>query len=206
MAVGHQNGLPETVSLFADASNLMHAAHDIPAIMRVAVATAMQLSNANAAAAGLRIDDKLAFSEYCNGEGWQTLQCRYGAEVGWADDLIRHKKSFLMTRPNEELCFDHEDAPALARARQVLVVPVIGKAEDLLACLLLFDHNEEKFDKQDAALLEQLASMMSVAIDNGIQLSQSRRIEADLEKSVATYRTLVEQIRTDSECTLASER
>jgi len=194
MAVGYQNKLPELVSHFADASNRMHAARDIPAVMRIAVATAMQLVHAKAAAAGLRIDDKLAFSEYCNGEHWETLPCRYGAEIGWVDDLIKYRKSFFVTETDKEPCIAMQHAPALTDAKQVLVMPVIGKEDDLLACLLLFDKSEGLFDEQDVALVEQLASMMSVAIDNGIELSESRRIEEDLEKSVATYRTLVEQI------------
>ncbi len=191
---GYQNKLPELVSLFAEASNRMHAAGDIPVVMRVAVTTAMQLVHARAAAAGLRIDDKLAFSEYCNGDGWEPLQCRPGAEVGWVDDLIRFRKPFFITGADKEPCFSMQYAPALAGAQQVLVAPVIGKENDLLACLLLFDHNEGLFDEQDVMLVETLTTMMSVAIDNCIRLSESRRIEADLEKSVATYRTLVEQI------------
>ncbi len=194
MAAGYQNNLSELFSLFADASNRMHAASDIAAVMRIAAATAMQLMHAKAAAAGLHMDDKLAFSEYCDGEGWETLQCRYGAEVEWVDDLIRHKKPFLVNEVDKEPCFSSLHAPALADTSQVLVAPVIGREDDLLACLLLFDKNEGLFDAQDVAVVEKLASMMSVAIDNCIQLSESRRIEEDLEKSVATYRTLVEQI------------
>lgn len=192
MVALHQKRYTELLPLFANASNRMHTSLDIPSIMRVAVATAIQLVNTKAAAVALLVDGKLVFSEYCNNDGWKTLQCRYGAEVGWIGDLIRHRKSLIINKPDEKLCLDTEIAQAYAE--QLVAVPVIGKEDDLLACLLLFDKNEGLFDEQDAALLEQLASMVAVAIDNGIQLSESRRIEADLEKSVATYRTLVEQI------------
>lgn len=194
MADAHQLSHTDLVSIFADASNHMHLSLDIPSILRVAVITAMQLANSKAAATGLRIDDQLAFSEFCSGDGWQTLKERYGSEVGWVNDLMQHKRAIRITKDDEPSCFDRLAAPLLNQASDMIVLPVIGKEDDLLACLLLFDKQSGAFDAVDIALLEQLASMMTVAIENGIQLSESRRVEEDLEKSVATYRTLVEQI------------
>jgi len=172
----------------------MHLSMDIPSILRVAVVTAMQLVNSKAAATGLRIDDQLAFSEYCSGDGWQTLIARYGSEVSWVNDLMQHKKIIRVTKDDESSCFDLLAAPLLNQSSDMIALPVIGKEDDLLACLLLFDKQSGAFDVMDIALLEQLASMMTVAIENSIQFSESRRVEEDLEKSVATYRTLVEQI------------
>ena len=194
MAAGDQDNLFELFSLFANASNRMHAAGDIAAVMRIAATTALQMTHSGAATAGLRLNDQLAFSEYCLGRSWSPLQCRYGAEVGWVDTVIKQKTPLLVSKADKGRCFADQHVTALTNARQMLVIPVIDKANDLLACLLLFDKTRGAFDAQDIAVVEKLASMMSVAIDNCIQLSESRRIEADLEKSVATYRTLVEQI------------
>jgi len=66
MPIAHQKSHTELVSLFADASNLMHASLDIPSIMRVAALTAMQLVESEAVACGLLIENKRAFSEYCD--------------------------------------------------------------------------------------------------------------------------------------------
>ncbi len=194
MAVAHQHKLPELVSQLTNASNRMHTARNIPDVMRTAVAAAMQLVHAEAASAGLYIDGQFAFSEYRNYEAWTPLQCRYGVETGWVNDLIRHQKPFILTTTDTKTCFAMQHAPALAETKQTLVAPVIGKENDVLACLLLFNKQQGLFDEQDMAIVLQLASMMSVAIDNCIELSESRRLEEDLEKSVATYRTLVEQI------------
>ncbi|NWF35885.1 diguanylate cyclase [Mariprofundus sp. KV] len=194
MADAHQLSHTELVTLFAEASNLMHVSLDIPSIMRVASLTAMQLVDASAVATGLLLDDKLAFSEYYDGQAWKAYACRFGSENGWIDDLISHRKVLAVSQCDEPSPFDENIAPVLAQAEQFIAIPVIGKEDDLLACMLLFDGNEVQFDALDCAHLELLASMMSVAIDNSIQLSENRRVEEDLEKSVATYRTLVEQI------------
>ncbi|NWF39297.1 diguanylate cyclase [Mariprofundus sp. NF] len=194
MTDAHQKSHTELVALFAQASNLMHVSPDIPSIMRVASLTAMQLVDASAAATGLLLDDKLAFSEYGDGVSWTSYACRFGSEVGWIDDLIKHRKTCVINQLDEPSVFDADLAPALAQAERFIAVPVIGKEDDLLACILLFDGNKVELDGLDCAHLELLASMMSVAIDNSIQHAENRRVEEDLEKSVATYRTLVEQI------------
>lgn len=194
MSEAHQKSYAELVSLFADASNAMHVSLDIPSIMRVAIASAMRLVDAKDGAAGLMIDEELAFSEYSNGETWQPMQLRLGSDVSWVSDIYSNKKPLLMNEVEDFSCFDQQSDAELAEAKQLIALPVIGKEHDLLACLLLFEHRDSRFSEGDVLLLEQLSSMVSVAIENSIQLSESRRVEEDLEKSVATYRTLVEQI------------
>ncbi|PIP02463.1 MAG: GGDEF domain-containing protein [Zetaproteobacteria bacterium CG12_big_fil_rev_8_21_14_0_65_54_13] len=181
-------------ALFASASNHMHASVDIAEMLQVGVLTATQLVHAKAGTAALLIDGRLAFSEYLQEMVWHPLQCRFGSEVSWVGDLIAHQTAFIMTDPDEIKGFDEQTGHCLPQAEELAVVPVIGKNHELLACLLLFAKTGQTFEGSDTLLLQQLASMMSVAIENGIQQSANRRVEADLEKSVATYRTLVEQI------------
>jgi len=178
--------------LFVDASNRMHASSDIPAILRIAVQVAMQLVHGQWGTAGLRIEDQLVFTEYSDGDSWYPHPWRFGTEQACLGELIRHHDSVILQGSGAAMAGRHADA--------LLAVPVMGKEHDLLACLMLFDNSHSNvgegvcFDAHDQALLEQLASMVSVAIENSIQLMKSSRIEMDLEKSVATYRTLVEQI------------
>ncbi len=194
MSVAQKMSQTELLSLFAHASNSMHEALDIPSVLRIAVTSAIQLVDARACAAGLLVDGKLAFSEYGDGLNWMPMKCRFGAGDGWVGDLIQYRKPFIVIEADAITGFDPEVAPDLAEIGQLIAIPIIGKQDDMLACLLVFDKKEGMFDAQDGVLLEQLASMVSVALENAIQLLESRRVEADLEKSVATYRTLVEQI------------
>jgi len=184
--------------LFAAASNQMHACSDIPTIMRVAVQTGMQLVQAGSAAAGLHMDHRLVFSERCEAQRWHVLQWSFGAEQpGLGRLLVRHDSFYMGNRDVVSSLGAEGGLPFRIRGG-LLAVPVTGKQGDLLACLLFTmkqsAHGSSIFDAHDQHILEQLASMMSVAIENSIQLMESSRVEADLQKSVATYRTLVEQI------------
>jgi len=194
MSRGKQKNHMQMLSLFTDASNRMHGSFDIPSILHVGILTALQLVDARAGAAALRIDGRLALSEYCEDNHWQPLQCRFGDEVSWVGDLIAQPTAFIISRPDELTSFAERTGHCLPETRQLAIVPVIGKQHDLLACLLLFAKTEIPLEEVDTILLEQLATMMAVAIENAIQQSENRKIEVDLEKSVATYRTLVEQI------------
>ncbi len=194
MPIADQQKPKQLFSLLTDASNRMHACLDIAEITRIAVSSAMQLVDAKAATSALLIDHALAFSEFNDGSNWQPLHYRLALEEEWVDDLINTRRSFIVSGSDDVHAFDLHMGKTLPVSDHLVVVPVIGKEKELLACLLIFDADAPLFDDQSRELLESLASMMSVAIENSITLAESRRIEVDLEKSVATYRTLVEQI------------
>ncbi|EAU55430.1 diguanylate cyclase domain-containing protein [Mariprofundus ferrooxydans] len=182
------------LSLIADASNRMHGSIDIPAILQVGMLTAVQLVDANAGAAALMMDGCLAFTEYVKGDRRQPLPCRFGDEAGWVRELMANQRSFVIRESDEMDAFAEQTGHCFPATEQLAVVPVIGKEHDLLGCLLLFADAASRLAASEVVLLEKLATMMTVAIENAIQQSEKRRVEADLEKSVATYRTLVEQI------------
>ncbi|MDQ6997886.1 MAG: diguanylate cyclase [Mariprofundus sp.] len=194
MSITDQETLKQPFLLLTDASNRMHASLDIAEITRIAISSAMLLVHAKAATSALMIDNALAFSEFSDGSNWQPLPCRLALEEEWVDDLIKTRRSFIVSGSDDVSAFDLHMGQTVPVSDHLVVVPVIGKEEDLLACLLIFDADASLFDDQSRALLESLASIMSIAIENSILLAESRTIEIDLEKSVATYRTLVEQI------------
>ncbi|MDX8405208.1 MAG: diguanylate cyclase [Mariprofundus sp.] len=194
MTGGKQKSYTEVFALLADASNRMHGSFDIAAIVHVAIQTALALADAKAGATALMLDSRLAFSEQCTATDHQPLSCRFGKEVSWVGELLANCTSFIISDQAELKLFAKETGHCFPVTEQLIVVPVIGAEQDLIACLLLFAKEGRRFSADDSDLLGQLASMMSVAIENSIQQLEKSRIEADLEKSVATYRTLVEQI------------
>ena len=190
----HKSQVSET-QLLADASNRMHALSDIASIMRIAVTTGMQLVAAAEAAAALCLEGRLCFSEYRDASGWQQASWSCGAEHGRLGVMLSQHETLVFPAAHATeagLACEDED---FVSAGPLIAVPVSGRANKLLACLLFY-HKQggPYFDVRDSQLLEQLASMVAVAVENSIQITESRRVEADLQKSVATYRTLVEQI------------
>ncbi len=180
----------DLVALLAGASSRMHASTDLPFIVREAVSTAIKLVGADGAAAGLFLNQKVIFSEYSDGAERHPFQAQFDAE-SWLAELIAHHKQVVLEKAEVQACFSADSGPVLAGLERIIAVPVLGRGNDLLACLLLLNPGHGKDVRRD---LEQFALMMSSAIENSIRCAESCRAEADLEKSVATYRTLVEQI------------
>ena len=148
MSVGQNMNKAELLALFAHASNCMHACLDIPSILRIAVSSAVRLVGARAGSAGLVVDGRLAFSEYSDGQNWLPMSCRFGAEDGWVGDLIKYRKSFIVTEADAITgngvgfghnkgfsIFDQVSDPAIlstkaARHRQpVLAIRVFAKGQ-----------------------------------------------------------------------------
>lgn len=183
----------DLVSIFTAASNHMHSCPDIDAILRVGIITSTQLFTASAAAAGHITEGHIELHEYCDAAGWHPCQLRIDGSNHWLPPLQQHQSITLL---DEEIAplFDAIALPSLTRSKQLLIIPVTDNRNELTACLLLFSKTQTPLSTEACTLLEQLTSMMAVAIDNTNQLAESRRIEQDLEKSVATFRNLVEQI------------
>jgi len=182
------------IALLADASNRMHASYDITAIMQAGRDAAIDLVGVSAGAVALMIDQRLAFSEYRTAGISTPLDKRFGDDTAWVGDLLNNRTAFILTEPADLAQFSEDTSHCFPVTGEIAIVPVNGEQRDILACLLLFSTPDHSLHNNDLLLLEQLASMMAVAVENSIEHSEKRRIEADLEKSVATYRTLVEQI------------
>ena len=163
-------------------SSRMHASSDIASIMRLAVSSCMQLVDVSEGASGLLLENQFAFAEYYDGDHWRPMQRNFD-DVGMFNDLISELQPQIITSSTAQL-----------ETEQMLALPVVNEEGNLLACLILFQPKQGEFSEENIFLLMQVASIMASAIENSIRHADSQRIEADLEKSVATYRTLVEQI------------
>ena len=182
-----QSNRIELITLLTQASHRMHASVDIAKILHVAVETAISLTETKLAAAGLMIDGQMAFSEFMGKQGWVPMPCRFGAD-SWFAPVFEQQQSVEILKKDIPVKFDCALASALGEEDAIIVVPVLGLNSTVLGCLMM--------QKKGAVAeeLKQLSVMVASAIENSIQSTERERIEADLEKSVATYRTLVEQI------------
>ncbi len=176
-------------ALFSAVSNQMHQSLEIPVITRAAVVAGMTLTGARAGATGLMMQEQMAVNEFFSSGEWLPLHGRFDADEGVIGGLMVRRKTMLFNDLKQQSGF--EDFGAVT---QLLAVPVIGKGDALLGCLLMFDQDENAFDDKDCSHLEALASMTATAIEHAIRMAESRQAEEDLERSVATFRSLVEQI------------
>lgn len=191
MGAGKPINQLEWITQIAKASCRLHASLDIPSMMREAVSGAMQLIGANAGAAGLLVDGKLSFSECAIESNWLPMNCRFDAD-GILANIITERTPVCIKESTVFVVSDH--GHPLAEVKQLIAVPVVSAEGDWLACIVLMNSQNYTFENQDIAVLEQMALMMANALESSLRQVESKRVEADLEKSVATYRTLVEQI------------
>ncbi len=180
--------------LFTRACNRIHEFLEIPSIMRATVYSALDLVAAEVGATGLLLDGQMAFSECFSNGKWTSLKHRFDVGNGVIGHLIKYGRSYLSNDPSMEPRINPEIDAELGGVRQLIAIPIYGKQDGLIGCLLLFNKKDGGFTEGEQTLLERLASITSIAINNAIQISEYRRVEEDLQKSVATYRTLVEQI------------
>jgi len=180
--------------LFANACNRIHASLEIPTIIRATVTAALETIPARIGAAGLLIDGEMGFTECLNGDEWMRLQHRFKSGEGVIGHLMKSGRPYLSNNASAEPKANPEIDVQLGGVKQLIAVPIFGKQDGLVGCILVFNSKRDAFSDSDLKQLERLASIASVAIDNAIHISESRRVEADLQKSVATYKTLVEQI------------
>ncbi|MDX8388029.1 MAG: sensor domain-containing diguanylate cyclase [Ghiorsea sp.] len=187
--MGNQLENVNVITWMAEASQRMHASSDVSLIMREAVVLCLKLVTAKQGAAGLLIDDELAFSEYSDAKSWYPMLCRFNQSQSLATLIKEQKVSIGATKSS----FYPDLGHALTTVDSILAVPVMG-SQGLLACLVLMNAEAGEFSQQNVMSVEQVAVMMASAIESGLKHVENKRVEADLQKSVATYRTLVEQI------------
>jgi len=184
----------DPIELLSKACNRIHESLEIPSIMRATVSSALDLVDAKIGATGLLINGKMAFSECFSDGEWIQLQHRFNAEDGVVGHIIKQGRPYLSNDLSQEPRIPPEIDAELGGLRQLIAIPIYGRQDGLIGCLLVFNKRHDIFTNSDQTTLEHLASITSTAIDNAIQISESKTIEEDLQKSVATYRTLVEQI------------
>ena len=122
------------------------------------------------------------------------LKYRFDVGKGVIGHIIKHGRPYLSNDPSQEPQINPEIDSELGGIRQFIAVPIFGKQDGVIGCLLVFNKKSGQFTEAEQTILEQLVSIASSAIDNAIQISENKRVEEDLHKSVATYKTLVEQI------------
>lgn len=194
MSREHKSAQKSQAEHFTNACNQIHESLEIHSIMRATVSSALNLVDAEIGATGLLIDGQMAFSERCSNGEWIPLKHRFEVGEGVIGHLIKHGRPYLSNDPSQEPRINPEIDSELGGIRQLIAIPIYGKQDGAIGCLLVFNKKSGLFTEAEQTILEQLSSIASSAIDNAIQISESRRIEEDLQKSVATYKTLVEQI------------
>ena len=169
--------------ILCNASRELNHELSLPAIQRALVEFGMQLVDATSGASGMLHDDCIVFEQYCEIDTWREIDYRFkrGEGVpGWVADNL---KPYL----SHDAAQDPQVISAVQKKldfRTLVDVPVIDQNETLIGCLEL--HNKaggEHFNEQDIEMLEGLAAVAAVAINNASLIKEQNAIQQVLLRS-----------------------
>ncbi|RME48796.1 MAG: GAF domain-containing protein, partial [Chloroflexi bacterium] len=172
------------------AAQQLNTTLEVPAIMRSLVTAAMELTGATAGAAGLMEGDRMVFPEY-NQEGTiYPVNLAYPRGYGIPGWIIETRKPYVT---NDAAHDPHVFRPVQQTLgfKHGAAVPILSRSGELLGCFEVHDSRDGRpFDEQDLEMLQGLAGLASVALENALLLQERTRAEERVQQ-LATKLKLV---------------
>ena len=173
----------EQMELLLGAAKRLNTELVVPLVMRELVSTALALVGAESGAAGLKLGEAMAFTEYNENGTVRPITLRFSPGEGVPGRIMETKRPYL----TNDAASDPHVIPGVQEAlgcRNLVDVPIIGRSGDLLGCFEIHNTLDGRpFDQQDVQLLEGLADQASVALDNALLIGEQESLEEQLRHS-----------------------
>lgn len=156
----------QQLELLLDAAQEIHAMLEIPAIMRTLVEYGMKITAATSGGGGLMRNGVMEFREYNSSGKWVPIHLDFELGKGIPGWVMDNRKYYIA---NDAAHDPHviQKVREQLRFHTLLDVPIFDKSGTLLGCFELHDKKEGRpFGDQDAHLLERLAAIAAVALEN----------------------------------------
>ncbi|WP_321527873.1 PAS domain S-box protein [Sedimenticola selenatireducens] len=169
--------LPDRLRILTQATQQLHAGIESDEVLRLLVQFAVELSVADAGAAGLHQDGEICFKAILNDNNWQTVDRCFSHGEGIAGWLLEQTELFICPgcQDDPRAAWQKQQVPGV---RSLVAVPIMGGREGrLLGCLELYNKQSDTgFSAQAIALLQALVASAAGALEN------LRRLEAHVDK------------------------
>ena len=180
-----------SLDILARASLRINEVLETPAIMRALVEAALELTGTAGGTAGMVADGKMVFTEYNRGGEWVAADYSFGPGRGVPGWVMQHKRHYLSNDAQNDPHVIPEIRDALG-FYNLANTPILSREGELLGCFEV--HNtagRRPLDEQDITVLQGLAAMAAVALENARILAGSRRAEQLLKASEQRFRDVV---------------
>jgi PAS domain S-box-containing protein len=171
------------LQIVSTAAQRINTVLDIPVIFRSLVASALEMTEAEAGMAGTVADGELVFSEYHTKGKISTVDYRFIPGRGVPGIVMSTKRPGIANDAARDpsVLPGFRDAPEIYN---LAAIPILGRNNELLGCIEV--HNtagRRPFDEYDISMLQGLASGAAVAIENTMMLAERNKLESQLRQS-----------------------
>lgn len=160
------------LEILSQANQRINAVLDVPVILRTLVNAAMRLVNATAGTAGRFVDGEMVFDEINEQGKVRPNRVALGPGHGVAGWVMTYKTPYLCDAVGD----DPHAAGGLRQdlAAETLVnVPILGREDELLGCVELYNKSGSvPFTQDDVIMLQGLSAGAATALENARLLHQ----------------------------------
>ncbi len=165
--------------LLSGAVRKINTVLEIPVIIQNLVSSAMELTEAEAGAAGRLINNKVVFSEY--NQSGRLIPVDYAFEAGYgvAGVVMKTKSPYVSNDP----VHDPSVIPEMQKSLEfynLVNVPIMNRKGEFLGCIEIHNTKDHRpFDQLDIEMMQGLASSAAIALENASILSDIKRAEEE---------------------------
>ncbi|MCU7495907.1 MAG: PAS domain S-box protein [Ignavibacteria bacterium] len=173
------------------ASRDINSVLEIPEIMRKLVSYAFDLTGATSGGAGMMQNGQMVFTEYNENGRLLPINISFSEYAGVPGHVMSTRKAYLTNdAPNDPYVI--QEIQKQLKFYSLLDVPIIDKNGRLAGCFEI--HNKpEGFNSGDKELLESLATIAAIALENARILEEYKEIQAALKLSEERFRLALDR-------------
>ncbi|MDX8390605.1 MAG: diguanylate cyclase [Mariprofundaceae bacterium] len=164
---------------------------EITPILQSVTKSAIRITEARSGTSGLIVNAQISFAGYQMDAQWHESRFNLESTHAVSRHMMKHGTPYIVEQMEGKFhpTLEHK----FGIIDNLIALPLFSTDGMLVACITLFNTTSTP-NLETMELLDQLAQSTSVAIEHAVQLARYRKLEADVDRSVAAYRTLVEQI------------
>jgi len=139
---------------------------EVSAILRTLTEAAIELVGAKGGAAGVYVNKKMIFTDYCKEGKCHPFNKVFETGQGVPGWIIKKKRPYICndTERDDRVQGAVKEIPGLYN---LVGIPIISHSGELLGCFRLDNKNDKKpFDAQDIFMLQGLAASAAIALEN----------------------------------------
>ncbi|MGE5354211.1 MAG: PAS domain S-box protein, partial [Acidobacteriota bacterium] len=176
---------------------LNHASRDInsvlevPEIMRKLVCYAFDLTGATSGTAGIMLNGRMVFTEYNENGRFFPISLTFEENLGVPGHVMATHESYLTNDATND-AYVIPEIQKKFKFTSLLDTPIIDKNGRLAGCFEI--HNKpEGFNSEDKELMESLATVAAIALENAGILEEYRKVQTALQESEERFRVALDR-------------